>query len=46
MLCLSVKINQLAIANSVCWYGHVLRMTLELDVESQGRKARHKKRVK
>ena len=35
--------DQLAITNNVCLYGHVLRRTLELEVESQSKKGRPKK---
>ena len=35
MLSLSETIDQLAIANSVRWYGHVLRRVLDLEVEGQ-----------
>ena len=30
----------MAMANSVRWYGHVLRMALDLEVESQKKKGR------
>ena len=35
MLGLRVTIHQLAMANSICWYGHVLRRTLDFEVEGQ-----------
>ena len=51
MLGLSETMNQLAMASSVCWYGHVLRRadayvlrrTLDLKVEGQGKKWRLKR---
>ena len=51
MLCLNEIIDQLAIANSVCWYGHmlrredghVLRRTLDLEVEGERKKRRPKR---
>ena len=46
MLCLNEIIHQLAMANSVCWHGHVLRRedghvmrrALDLEVEHQRKK--------
>ena len=35
MLGLKETIDQLAIANSVRWYGHVVRRALDLEVEGQ-----------
>ena len=54
MLCLNEIIDQLAIANSVCWYGHmlrredghVLRRTLDLQVEGERKKKRPKRTCK
>ena len=51
MLGFSETIDQLAMANSVCWYGHmwrkedghVLRRTLDFDVEGQRKKGRLKR---
>ena len=43
MLGLNEMINQLAMANSVPWYGHVLRRALDFEVESQRRKWRQKR---
>ena len=51
MLGLNDTIDQLAMANSVRWYGHalrregghVLRRVLDFEVESQGKKGRLKK---
>ena len=45
MLCLNEAIDQLAITNSVYWYGHVLRRevlrgALDNEVEGQRRNAR------
>ena len=50
MLCLNETMDQLAMANSVRWYGHVLRRedgdvlrrALEFEVEGQRRKGRSK----
>ena len=50
MLGLNETIDQLAMANSVCWYGyvlrredgHVLRRALDFEVEGQKRKGRPK----
>ena len=41
MLSLKEAIDQLAVTNSVCWYGHVLRRALEFEVEGQWNKGRH-----
>ena len=38
MLGLNETIDQLAMANSVCWYGHVLRRALDFEVEGQWKK--------
>ena len=46
MLCLKETIDQLAVANSVCWHGHVLRRddglvlrrALDFEVEGQRKK--------
>ena len=51
MLCLSSAIDELAMANSVCWYGHVLRRedhhvlrrALDFKVESQRKIGRPRK---
>ena len=48
MLALNYTMDQLAMANCVCWYGHVLRRedghilrrTLDFEVEGQGKKGR------
>ena len=42
MLGLNETIDQLAISNSVCWYGHVLRRSLDFKVEGQRKKWRPK----
>ena len=50
MLGLSEDMDQLAMANSVCWYGHVLRIedgyvlrrSLDFEVEGQRKKGRSK----
>ena len=45
MLCLNDTIDQLTVANSACWYGHVLRrknghvMRRTLDFEVEGQEA-------
>ena len=54
MFGLSETIDQLAMANSVCWYGHVLRRAachvlrraLEFEVEGQRKKERPKRTLK
>ena len=38
MLSLNETADQLAMANSVCWYGHVLRRALDFEVECQRKK--------
>ena len=51
MLDFNETIDQLAMANSVCWYGHVLRRedvcvlrrALEFEVEGQRKKGRLKR---
>ena len=53
MFCLNEAVDQLAVANSVCWYGHVwllrredchiLRMALGFEVEGQRRNGRPKR---
>ena len=51
MFGLSETIDQLAMANSVCWYGHVLsredghimRMAFDFEVECQRKKGRLKR---
>ena len=43
MLGLSESIGQLALANSACWYGHVLRRAVDFVVEGQRRKGRPKR---
>ena len=43
MLGLNETIEQLTMANSVCWYGHVLRRALDCEVEGQGKKGRLKR---
>ena len=51
MLGLNETIDQLAMANGVCWYGHVLRKydyhvlrrALNFEVEGQGKKWRPKR---
>ena len=53
MLSLCESIDQLAIANSVCWYGHVLmivdgyvlRKALYFDIEDQRKKKSQKRRT-
>ena len=35
MLGLNETIDQLAMANSVCWYGHALRWALDFEIGSQ-----------
>ena len=48
MLCLNEAIDRLAVANSIHWYGHVLRredghvlrMALGFEVEAEGKKGR------
>ena len=37
MVALNETIDRLAMANSVCWYGHVLRRTLDYEVVGHGR---------
>ena len=44
MLGLNETIDQLAMANSVHWYGHVLRRALDFEVEGQ-RKLERSKRI-
>ena len=54
MLFLNIKIDQLALANSVHWQGHVLRMedshvlgrALDIEVEGQRKKGRLKRSCK
>ena len=54
MLGLNETLDQLAMANSVCWYGHVLRRedghvirrALKFEVEGQKRKGRSKRIMK
>ena len=54
MLGLSETIDQLAVANSVRWYGHVLRredghvlrMALDFEIEGQRKKGRPKRTLK
>ena len=43
MLGLNGSMDQLTMANSVHWYGHVLRMALDFEVESQRKKGRLKR---
>ena len=43
MLHLNGNIDQLAMANSVRWYGHVLRRALDFEVEGQRKKGRPKR---
>ena len=51
MLGLKATVDQLAMANSVCWYGHVLRRedghvlrrALDFEVEGQRKKGRSKR---
>ena len=43
MLDLKETIEQLAMANSAHWYGHILRRTLDLEAESQRKKGRLKR---
>ena len=45
MLGLSETIDLLAMANSVCWYGHVLRRAFDFKVEGQREKWRPKRQV-
>ena len=40
---LNETIDQLDIANSVHWYGHVLRRALDFEVEGQRKKMRLKR---
>ena len=40
---LTEAIDQLAMANGVCWYGHVLRGVLDLEVEGEWKKRRLKR---
>ena len=40
MLGLNETIDQLAMANNVPWYGHLLRRALDFDVECQRKKGR------
>ena len=40
MLCLNETIDQMAMANSVRCYGHVLRWALDFEVEVQRNKGR------
>ena len=40
MLGLNEAIDQLTIANSVLWYGHVLRRAVDFDVEGERKKGR------
>ena len=42
MLGLNEAIDQLAMANSVHWYGHALRRALDFEVEGQEKKGRPK----
>ena len=43
MLGLKETIDQLAMANSVRWYGHVLRRALDFEVEGERKKGRPKR---
>ena len=43
ILILSETIDQLAMANSVHWYGHVLRRALDFAIEGQRKKGRLKR---
>ena len=43
MMCLNERIDQLAMANSVCWYGHVLRWALDYQADGQRKKRRPKR---
>ena len=43
MLGLSEAVDQLAMAKSVRWYGHVLRRAFDLETEGQGKKGRPKR---
>ena len=43
MLGLNEIIDQLAMADSVCWYGHLLRRALDLEVEGQRKKGSPKR---
>ena len=51
MLGLNETIDQMALGNSICWYGHVLgredghvmRRTLDFEVEGQRKKGRPKR---
>ena len=43
MLCVNETIDQLAIASSVRWYGHVLRMAFDFEVKGQRKKWRPKR---
>ena len=51
MLSLMETMNQMALANSVCWYGHVMRRedghvmrrALDFEVEGQRKKGRPKR---
>ena len=48
MLALKEAIDQMAVANSVCWYGHVLRredvhvLRRALDLKAEGQKKRRR----
>ena len=54
MLGLNETIDKLAMANSVCWYGvvlrredgHILRRALDFEVDSQRKKGRPKRTLK
>ena len=43
MLGMKETIDQLAIANGVRWYGHVLRKAVDFEIEGQRKKRRLKK---
>ena len=43
MLGLDERIDQLAMASSVHWYGHVLRRELDFEVEGHRKKGRPKR---
>ena len=45
MLCLNEIIDQLAMASSVRWYGHVPGRVLDFEVEGQRRKWRLKRKL-
>ena len=42
---LNETIDQLVLANSVCWYGHVLRRALYFEVEGRRKKGKSKQIV-